>query len=423
MALFAGCQFGLFAQPSVINTVPANGASGVATSTTVVFTFNTAMDPDLTAAVFYDGFNFFNTSDEWSAGNTVLSCTPLPGFTANATINWYVDGESAGGDQLFPTFGSFSTGTAGSGGSGTNATTSFSVGKIHHYFQTSAGAPTLDPLKAYGFSGVTSLASNRTANAVDLTLPTGAVSNLTHYPPPAADIFIMAPSTDNLASYEATFPAGNYSFFVQAQTSNQTVVVALPTTNSMPHPNVPHLTNYVAAQTVNPSQPFVLGWDAFTGGAATNYIDVDIDGAITSPEPGQPGWLNGTARTFTIPAGTLLPNTTYAARIGFLRHFGTTNASYTTAAYRATYTEFSLATTGGGTGSLVLTNAKSTPANFSFDVLCPVGLPVTVEYKTNLSSVVWHTLLVTNDPPSRFHAVAPQSTTNRHLFFRARIGS
>jgi hypothetical protein len=317
--------------------------------------------------------------------------------------------------------GDFTTGAGGGGGgSGTNATTTFSVGKVHHYQQTSAGASTLDPGTPYGFSGVTALSSNRTATSVTLTNPSAIGFSLFHLPPPSAEIFILSTNLTSLGTFDTTFPAGNYSFFVQAPTSNQTAMVNLPPTAGMAQPNAPHLTNYVAAQTVNPSQTFVLGWDAFTGGTAADQIDVDIGSAFGSPNPGLPGALTGTARTFTIPAGTLQPNATYSSQIAFFRHVGTTNASYVTAAYRATYTEFTLITTGGSTGPLVLTNAAYTPSNFSFDVLCSVGQNVTVEYKTNLSNLAWQTLLTTNSPGTRFRAVAPQASTNRSMFFRAR---
>jgi hypothetical protein len=229
----------------------------------------------------------------------------------------------------------------------------------------------------------------------------------------------MTPFDTSLSNYEATFPAGNYSFFVQGASSNQTVVVNLPPTNSLPQPGAPHLTNYLAAQVVDPSQAFVLGWDAFPGGTAGDYIDVDIGSIYGSPNPGLPGALTGTARTFTIPADTLQPNTTYSSQVGFFRHVGATNASYATAAYRATYTEFSLITT--GSGQLVLTNASWTPSTFSFDVLCSPG-QVTVEYRTNLTAGLWQTLLTTNSPGNIFHAIAPQAATNRAMYFRARNG-
>jgi hypothetical protein len=416
------------AQPVIISSVPANGATGVSPTTTVVFIFSTAMAPELTGAFFYDpDFEFTPTTPAWSAGNTVLTCTPAPSFPADKLITWVVSGQDAGGNPLDGIqTGTFTTGTGGGGGggSGTNAVTTFSVGKIHHYNQTSSAPPTLDPFTPYGFSGVTALASNRTATSVALTLPTAAVSNLVHLPPPQAEIFILSTFDTSLSAYDATFPPGNYSFFVQAAVSNQTVGVNLPGLASQPQPGVPHLTNYPAAQLVNPGAAFVLGWDAFPGGTAADYIDVDVGDDFGSPDPGLPGALTGLARTFTIPAGTLQPNSTYLSRVGFFRHVGVTNASYVTAAYRATYTEFSLTTTAGAaTGPLILTNAAYSSGSFSFDVICATGQTVTVEYRTNLATGLWQPLFTkTNSAESLFHAVAPQAATNRSMFFRARNG-
>ena len=433
LLVLAGSLAGLWhaqAQPTLVSSVPANGATGIPTNTTVVFTFSTAMDTDtnVTEATFIDVSNPLNpipTSPSWSAGNTVLTCTPMPSFPANKTIYWSVSGQSAVGDPFATDpLGSFTTGTGAGGGgsgSGTNAITTFSVGKIHHYNQTSAGSPTLDPTTPYGFSGVTALSSNRTATSVVLTLPTGAVSNLTQLPPPQAEIYVLYGYNTNLSTHDATFPAGDYRFQVNAASSNQTVVVNLPTAASLPQPGAPHLSNLPAAQTVNPGQAFVLSWEAFPGGTAADYIDVDIGTAFGSPNPGLLGALTGTTVNFTIPAGTLRTNSTYASRVGFFRHVGATNANYATAAYRSTYTEFSLITTGNS--QLVLTNGAFTPSNFSFDVLCSTGQTVTVEYKTNLTTGLWQTLLTTNSPGGRFHAVAPQAATNRFLFFRARNGS
>src|SRR5689334_16263512 len=115
-----------------------------------------------------------------------------------------------------------------------------------------------------------------------------------------------------------------------------------------------------------------------------------------------------------IPAGTLQTNTTYAAQIGFFHHVGTTNGTSALDAYRATYTEFKLITTGGG--MLVLTNAAISPTNFTFDVRCAPGQLVTVEYKTNLTTATWQTLLTTNSPGTSFHVVSPQPTNATRFF-------
>src|SRR5580765_3074553 len=173
-----GCLRPAQAAPTILSTVPANGATGVSTNTTIVFTFSEEMDTNETSAYFYDSAvpipNFYTTTDSWNAGNTVLTCTPDSAFPLNTNIFWYISSQNTNGDSLTGS-GSFTTGTGG--GSGTNAITTFSVGKVHHYNQTSGGSPTLDPTTPYGFSGVTSLSSNRTATSVALTLPTAAVSN------------------------------------------------------------------------------------------------------------------------------------------------------------------------------------------------------------------------------------------------------
>jgi Bacterial Ig-like domain len=419
---FLVCWFEAQAQTVILSSTPTNGATGVATTTTIRFTFSAAMDTNATSAVFYDaGFNFFDTTPAWSAGDTVLTCTPLAPFPSNVVINWAVSGADTNGGSLGGSpIGSFRTGTGGGGGSGTNAITTFSVGKVHHYNQTSAGAPTLDPTTPYGLSAVTSLASNRTATSVTLTFPTAAVTNLIQLPPPSAEIFLIGPIYTSLTNFDAAVPPGNYTFLVEGTPSNQTVMVNLPDETNQPQPGAPHLANYPATQTVDPSQPFILSWDAFPGGTAADYIDVDIGTNFLSPEPRTPGALSGTAVSITIPSGTLLPDAAYPSRVGFFRFVGTTNGNYETAAYRATYTEFTLLTT--GTGLLILTNAGYAAGAFSFDVLSSNAPSVTVEYRTNVATGTWQTLLTTNSPGSQFRAVAPQAATNDTLFFRARTG-
>jgi len=415
------------AAPAIISTVPLNGASGVSTSAPVVFIFSEAMDPDLTDAIFYDSaFNFYAPVAAWSANNTVLTYTPVPAFPVNTTISWVVNGQNPAADPLggLP-IGNFTTGNGsggGSGGSGTNATTTFTVGKAHAYVQTSTGLPALDFTGGpYSFVASTGLASNRTATSVALTLPTFAVSNLFQIPF-HPESFFLVDSTTNLTTFDNTFPAGNYSFFIQAASSNQTVVVSLPP--GLVQPGAPHLTNFPAAQAVNPSQAFVLGWDPFAGGTASDFISVDIGTSFSSTNVGSSGALNGTAVTFTIPAGKLLPNSNYSSTISFYRFVGTTNSSYATLASRVTSTAFSLITTGGGAtgGPLVLTNASWAPGVFSFDVVCTNGQTVTIEYTNIPSAGAWPKLLTATSTGPRLHIDSPQAGSAPSLFYRARNG-
>lgn len=432
LLLSAGVLFSFWhaqAQPTILSVVPANGATGISTSTTVVFTFTEAMNPDpnVTSAFFYYGLgNLVATTPSWSAGNTVLTCTPVSALPANTTIQWAVTGESAGGQPLggIPV-GSFTTGTGGGGGggggTGTNAITSFTLGILHNYDQTSASLPVLETNAPYAFTAYTALSSNRTANSVTVTLPTAVVSTLMQNPLHPED-FTFFDFDTNLSTFNDTYPSGDYQFEVMSAVSNQTVTVNFPST--LIQPGAPHLTNYMAAQAVNASQPFTLGWDAFTGGTAADAIFVQVGDVFSSPDIRTAGALSGTARSIVIPAGTLQPASSYDATVAFYRYVAMSNGtSYATTVYRATSTHFTLITTSGiVTGPLVLTNAVYAGGGFNFDVLCSPGQQVTVEYKTNLAAVTWQTLLTTNSPADRFRAVAPPAPGNPVRLFRARSG-
>ena len=407
------------AQPFITSVVPANGAGGVSPTASVVFTFSEQMDTAVTVAQFIDPMSPFTpipTTQAWSANDTVLTCTPTPAFPSNRDIFWIVSGESLIGDPMDEEFGSFTTSSGGGGGTGTNRITSFGVGKLHFYDQTSAGAAPLDPDTPYLFTATTILASNRSANDITVTLPTGAVSNLTQNFLQPESFFLFA-TYSNLSSFNTTFPAGAYVFNVMASASNQQVTVNLPA--GLTQPNAPHVANYAAAQSVNAAQPFQLSWDAFQGGTAADHISVSIGETFQSPDAGTAGALNGTATSITIPAGTLQPGSNYSATISFLRSSGTSNANYTTGAFVATSTEFNLATSSGTvTAPLVLTNAAWSNGTFTFDVFSSSGQSLTVEYSSTLLTNQWQPLLTTNSATGI--ARITHSATNQYLFYRAR---
>jgi len=269
---------------------------------------------------------------------------------------------------------------------------------------------------------VTGLASNRTATAVTLTLPTAAVSNLVQnilFPWE----FYMGGYNTNLATFNATFPSGNYVYNVTATASNQQVTVNLP---NYTQPNAPQISNYAAAQAVNPSLPFTLTWNAFTGGGSTDYVEVVVGGTLfETPGFGLTNALHGTATSVTIPAGILAANSNYLADVGFYHAVITTNGSTITEAYVASVTSFNIATASGSAPAPVFTNAVWSGGTFGFDVLTSIGQTVTVIYTNNLTSAssTWPILLTTNSTVSKFHISDSHSSTNPTLFYRARNGS
>lgn len=413
------------AEPYVVSSVPANGATGVSATDPVIFTFNEPMNPEATTATFVDPTNpleLIVTVDSWTENNTKLTCVPSPSFPANKTIYWVVDGESADGTPTSGTdYGFFTTGGGGGGGSGTNAVTSFSVGITHFYNQSNTAAALLDPEFPYNFGASTILASNRTANTINVTLPTGSISNLAPNPF-RPELYSLFATRTNLTTFNTTFPSGNYVFDVQATASNQTVTVNLPT--SLAQPGAPRISNWAAAQSVVATQSFQLAWDAFPGGTPADRIWVDVGGVFRTPDFDAAGALNGTATSVTIPANTLEPNSNYVATVGFYRFVTTSNASYTTVAYRATVTQFDLITVSGiPTGPLVLTNGGWSGGRFAFEINSAAGQTFTLLYSSNLLAGQWYPWFTTNSPSGNLRVSDPRSTTNRVLFYRARNGS
>ncbi len=411
------------AQPTITMTVPSNGATGVSTSAPVVFTFSTGMDTTMTTAQFIDTTTFGSPTviPVWNMGNTVLTCTPSPAFTIGHTIEWAVSGQDTNGNALGGTpFGTFTTGTGGGGNPNTNAYSTFLVGRAWEYDQYSTAAPLLDTNIPYVFSGVTSLASNRTATTITLTMPTAGVSNLVPMLLPWD--FTLGAYNTNLTTFNVTFPAGNYRFDVYSNAADQQVTVNLP---NYVQPNAPQVSNWAAAQTINPSLPFTLTWNAFTGGGSTDYVSVVIGNKFQTGGFGQTNDLPGTATFVTIPAATLSVSSNYMADLTFYHAVITTNGSYATVAYVASVTSFNISTAGSSAAAPVFTNAAWSGGTFGFNILTSPGQTVTVIYNTSLSSAFssWPILLTTNSAGSLFHISDPHSATNKTLFYRARNGT
>ena len=105
------------AQPTIVSTVPPTGASGVPVSATVVITFSEAMNTSVTLAYLFDSttLELLPATLSWSAGDTVLTCTPAAAFPAGRTIWWTVmNGHDPAGAPLSGfTGGSFTTVSGG----------------------------------------------------------------------------------------------------------------------------------------------------------------------------------------------------------------------------------------------------------------------------------------------------------------------
>ncbi len=229
--------------------------------------------------------------------------------------------------------------------------------------------------------------------------------------------YLFIANETNSAQFESVFPEGDYVFDARSSSANEQVTVTLPA--SMPQPNAPHVSNYDAAQSMNPSQDFTVNWDPFVGGTATDYILLTVGyHAFQTPSPGTNGLLNGMATSATIPAGTLVPNSNYVAQLIFFHTTGTSNATYSTGAYRATVTQFHINTSGTGSPAPLISSPIWSGGALSFDVATSPGTALKVLFSADISqpTAQWTTVLNTNPTGTSVHITVPPQSGSAGFF-------
>jgi len=413
------------AQPIVLSVAPGRTAENVSPATTLQFTFSEEMGSAAVTVIVMQGpgFEFVTTTPSWNAGKTVLTCTPVAPFPAGAMVAWSIEGEDPIGIPMDGDSGYFTISGGGTTGTGCDPLApmfSFTVSKGWMYRQNSTGSPVLDAGNPYCFLACTTIPCPTGATNVSLRMPIGSVANLSGTALPGHLNFLDC-SYPSAAALDIAYGTGGYLFTVQATSSSMPVTVNFPTLNQPP---APHLSNWTAAQAIDPTQPFVLAWDAMAGGTAANCIYVEIyGGAFKTPALGDAGALNGTATSVAIPANTLQPDQTYQGCVTFYQYQIVTNGtSHVSLAYRASTTEFELTTTSGTGASLVITNAAAVAATgkFTFEVNCLPGQMVIIERSTSLLANSWSPIHATNATTSVVRMTDDLAPGNR--FYRARKG-
>jgi hypothetical protein len=253
----------------------------------------------------------------------------------------------AEGVVLFTARTSFNIVTAASTGSGPDVT-DFHVVKGQQFAQTGAGAPVLNGATPYVFDASAGLSASNAATG-SIKLPGGTVKPLSVRP----DQLRIKEAYASQASLDTADPDGNYIITLNTvHDGNKSITLNL---SGVPFPNAPHISNFTAAQSVNPGAGFTLTWDAFSAGTVNDFISVDIEdptgnGGFSSSNPGSPGALNGMATAFVVPANALQPGKVYSAKLTFIKTTATDTTSYPGVVGLAAYfreTDFNLTTTGG----------------------------------------------------------------------------
>jgi hypothetical protein len=217
----------------------------------------------------------------------------------------------------------------------------FSKGEL--YVQSGIGAPVLASgspyeFRAFGLLTVTNLTT------ASIKLPSnGATKTLTNYP----GFLERRELFNSSANLNFGNPNGTYTFTVQGpQSGTKTVSLTL---SSDFYPSVPHISNYAAAQAINPAADFVLRWD---NPLTTEFVQVKVfDGptlVFQSPDsPASAGALTGQSNAVVIPKVLLSQGKSYKGQITAWHRISGDSTGYPGALSYAAYvkqTEFGLKT-------------------------------------------------------------------------------
>jgi hypothetical protein len=240
--------------------------------------------------------------------------------------------------------------------------------------------------------------------------------------------FIIGLTTNDLTALNTIFPPGTYLFDVSGQATS----VNFAPGSALPNP--PQLTNFDAAQGIDPTKDFELQWAPFTiTGGVLNFITAEIfdpngTTVLKAPDPGCPGALEQTSTSLVIPANTLTTNQAYRLSLVFIHAtLLDTNSTPNVAMIAGTESQTSITIrTGAGSGgtppsSLVLTNAAWLPTGaIRFDLTTTPGTAYTIQFNADLSQTTgWTPLLSTNASASLLSFTNSPPSGTKAGFYRA----
>jgi len=120
---------------------------------------------------------------------------------------------------------------------------------------------------------------------------------------------------------DSRYPNGDYTFDIEPGPPGHGYFTNTLVAGSFPNP--PTVANLGAAQMVDAASEFILTWNAFDGASAADFISCQVQtvgsNVFSTPWPGIPGALPGTATSMVLPAGIFRPGHAYVGRLGFFK--------------------------------------------------------------------------------------------------------
>ncbi len=330
--------------PSLSYANPPDGSTNVVDGVPISFVFSESMRTNI-AITWSTNLDVSKFTYGWS--DRVLVCYydgvggRLPAhqiltWTLNATPGAAGNFRDLAGNELPTTHGQLSNGIPATSGGGTDCNPSGLPANLNanlllltreaSYRQTGDTAPAEDPAGGTAFAAFFLGDSNAPPVTVSLRIPSVPIHNLGLTNSAfLLTYFIALDSRSSAADLEAAYPAGSYKLTVRRPAGvTQTLDLAVGTDA----PPVPQFVNTVAALTIDPTQPFRLGW--LTGLSGTNQtLELHIhtqaadgsegDEIYSAPDPCNGITLTNTATSILLPAGLFTDGHDYVATLTFTR--------------------------------------------------------------------------------------------------------
>ena len=249
-----------------------------------------------------------------------------------------------------------------------------------------------------------------------LRLPNGSRMDLDDY----GDSWGILDSYDTLSALNSIYGSGYYS--MNFETKNDGSFSCILNMPSAALPPIPRLVNYDAVQVIDPSAPLTLQWDFDTAPASNDFVQVYINlghgEVFSTPNIGEPGALNHSSRSVTVPADTMAAGDIYSLNIEITRLFSTNSTSYPDAqGVTGMFSSTSIDFTPLWPPLLVLAS-ESSSGSLVIDVLADPGKQVVLQtsenmkswtdYATNVSETITNLFTLPKDQSARFFRARQQ---------------
>ncbi len=306
----------------------------------------------------------------------------------------------------------------------------YGIIKSIQYEQTNDSAPTVLPTNAYAF------------HAFALASTNNVLTNATVAPP----LHALVPDDTNAmslrwmeqfttqAALDSAYPTGSFlspaNYTITMGTTNDGVksgslnffILIVPVS----FPTTPQLTNFAAAQAVDTTRDFQLGWKSLGGSTVAivqlTIMDPGSNVVHMTPAPFEPGALSGTSFSATIPAYSLPPGTNLIGHLTIANPGMPNTNSYVGAtgiSAMAKDTQFSLVTRPAPAAPR-LTVLPAQPDEFALRLEGEPNRTYQIEATPDFQT--WTSLLTTNLQNGIFDYTDTNLITHSFRYYRGKVG-